>query len=167
MSDALHRLEQAAATAGVSRRTFVRKASASAVMLALGLNLSACDSADPGIDDGNPPVGGDDSGISVSGNTITLDLTKSDAAGVGSAGGFLITSGSVIINLDGDTIRAFTSRCTHTGCAVNDFRNNEIICPCHGSKFSTSGAVVQGPARQPLTEYTVTRSGDTVTVRKV
>ncbi|GAB5519361.1 MAG: hypothetical protein RhofKO_16120 [Rhodothermales bacterium] len=166
MSDTLDRLEKAAASAGVSRRTFVRKASASAVLLALGLNLSACDSSDPGTDEPEPTPGGD-SGISVSGDTITLDLTKSDAAQVGNAGGFLITGGSIIINLDGDTIRAFTSRCTHTGCAVNDFRNNEILCPCHGSKFSTSGAVVAGPAPSPLDEYTVNRSGDTVTVRKV
>ncbi len=39
--------------------------------------------------------------------------------------------------------------CTHLGCTVERSENG-YQCPCHGSRFDTSGAVQRGPARLPL-----------------
>jgi nitrite reductase/ring-hydroxylating ferredoxin subunit len=46
---------------------------------------------------------------------------------------------------------ALSARCTHMGCLVG-FNNAERVweCPCHGSRFATDGAIVQGPATRPL-----------------
>ncbi|HVM64049.1 MAG TPA: Rieske 2Fe-2S domain-containing protein [Acidimicrobiales bacterium] len=45
---------------------------------------------------------------------------------------------------------AFDATCTHNGCPVQ-YAGSEFQCPCHGAAFDTStGAVVQGPARRPL-----------------
>ena len=61
--------------------------------------------------------------------------------------------------------KAFSSVCTHQGCQVNAVENGVIACPCHGSTFDiATGAVVQGPATQPLPEKSVTVSGDGLTV---
>lgn len=46
---------------------------------------------------------------------------------------------------------AVSPTCTHMGCLVS-FNGAEKAweCPCHGSRFGLDGAVLQGPAAQPL-----------------
>lgn len=61
--------------------------------------------------------------------------------------------------------KAFTATCTHTGCTVGSVENNEIICPCHGSRFdAASGEVLAGPASGPLDQLQVAMDGDTIVV---
>jgi glycine/D-amino acid oxidase-like deaminating enzyme/nitrite reductase/ring-hydroxylating ferredoxin subunit len=66
-----------------------------------------------------------------------------------------------LIELDGTTIAAsrddegklyvVSAACTHLGCFVR-FNDAEQSwdCPCHGSRFTPEGAVLQGPAIDPL-----------------
>ncbi len=43
-------------------------------------------------------------------------------------------------------------QCTHNGCELN-VGGGMYSCPCHGSEFSTSGKVLEGPADQDLTTF--------------
>ncbi|WP_421741504.1 Rieske (2Fe-2S) protein [Cellulomonas sp.] len=66
-------------------------------------------------------------------------------------GGLVLTEEKLVLTRDGDTVRCFSAVCTHQGCLVGGVRDGEIRCPCHGSAFdAATGAVVQGPATEPL-----------------
>ena len=46
---------------------------------------------------------------------------------------------------------ALNAVCTHLGCVVPwNKAENKFKCPCHGSQYAPTGAVVRGPAPLPL-----------------
>ena len=49
---------------------------------------------------------------------------------------------------------ALSLTCTHLGCGVRwEEEEQQFLCPCHGGRFSASGAVLSGPPPAPLTHY--------------
>jgi 3-phenylpropionate/trans-cinnamate dioxygenase ferredoxin component len=75
------------------------------------------------------------------------------AAGIGRAKEGRIT----LANVAG-TLYAIDDTCTHRGCSLGDGKldGSTIQCACHGSRFDvTSGAVVRGPAEDPVRSYPV------------
>lgn len=54
-----------------------------------------------------------------------------------------------------DHYSAVTMICTHRQCALH-LRRDQLICPCHGSRFTTAGALLQGPAQTPLPRHPTT-----------
>jgi glycine/D-amino acid oxidase-like deaminating enzyme/nitrite reductase/ring-hydroxylating ferredoxin subunit len=52
---------------------------------------------------------------------------------------------------DDGTLHAVSSRCTHLGCqVVFNAAERTWDCPCHASRFSVDGTVLNGPAVKPL-----------------
>ena len=56
-------------------------------------------------------------------------------------------------------LRAFSTKCPHAGCAVTR-QPDGFRCPCHSSEFSRDGKPLSGPAKSPLTEYSVRVKGE-------
>ena len=81
-------------------------------------------------------------------------------------GGQILTDQKLVITQPtAGTFMAFSAVCTHRGCLVATISDAEIVCPCHGSRFSISdGAVTGGPAPAPLAPAPITVSGSTITV---
>lgn len=56
---------------------------------------------------------------------------------------------------DGD-LHAVSITCTHLGCTLRwNGAETSWDCPCHGSRFSTEGTVLNGPAVKPLEQIEV------------
>lgn len=78
--------------------------------------------------------------------TSVEELQPGDAAVIGKG------AGAVAAYRDPDgTLHAVSAVCTHMGCLVAwNAGETSWDCPCHGSRFSCDGAVLHGPAVQPL-----------------
>jgi cytochrome b6-f complex iron-sulfur subunit len=103
--------------------------------------------------------------------TVTVDITQAGNTVLQTVGGTvaingndLDNSGMLIIRKSESEIIAFSRTCTHQGCTINKFVNGVSWCPCHGSKFDTSGKAIQGPASSSLKKYTASISGNIITI---
>ena len=68
----------------------------------------------------------------------------------------------------GGAFHAFDDTCTHRQCSLaeGDLEETTVICACHGSEFDVrSGAVLEGPAREPVEIYEVRVEGDDLEIK--
>ena len=154
-------------TLSASRRQFIEKAGLATVMSTFGISFfTSCVSSEEPDDTTTPPNTTAPNGITISGNTVQVNLTIQNKLAA-SGGWLLITSAKTLVaNLNG-TYVALTSVCTHSGCFDSwSFTNSRFTCACHNSIFDTAGKVVQGPAGQPLDVYSTSVSGSTLTINK-
>jgi Rieske Fe-S protein len=69
--------------------------------------------------------------------------------------------GIVVVRESAESFAAFSMKCTHKGCEIEPPDDDGImVCPCHGSRFDRSGAVVSPPAKTPLKRYATTLDVD-------
>lgn len=64
--------------------------------------------------------------------------------------GLSVVESVIVCREPGGAIRAFSGRCTHLGCRIDRVIGDEAVCPCHGSRYRSDGAVAAGPASRPL-----------------
>ena len=141
----------------MNRRELIRNiAAGTATVFIVPSVLTSCekDEVDPDNGNGDP-----------SDTTLTIDLNDSDFSNLGSEGGFVVVDKKIIVINTGDGYIALSSVCTHQGCQVSyDHSSANLPCPCHGSIFSTTGTVLNGPASSDLKKYTVVQEGDILTI---
>ena len=141
----------------MERRKFFRNlAVGGSLLLTAPMVFNSCSS-----DDGT----GNNNNNNNNNGGITVDLNSSEFADLKTVGGYAYKGDIIIIRSTDTVYLALTKICTHSGCTVTyNSAAKEIPCPCHGSKFATTGAVITGPAASPLKVYTVTVSGSTLTI---
>ncbi|MES5823956.1 Rieske (2Fe-2S) protein [Streptomyces sp. RG80] len=130
-------------TSTPSRRTVVAAVGAAG----LAITLNAC--------------GSDDGSSSASSGTALAKTSDIPEGG----GKIFKDAGVVVTQPTAGQFKAFSSKCTHQGCAVTGISDGVITCPCHKSEFSVSdGSVQKGPATQPLPEEKITVSGESISL---
>ena len=71
----------------------------------------------------------------------------------------------VISRVETETFVCLDALCTHSRCAVRyNPATRQFPCPCHGSIFAESGAVIQGPAEASLPSFPTEFAGESVIV---
>jgi cytochrome b6-f complex iron-sulfur subunit len=66
-----------------------------------------------------------------------------------------------VIQHTDEGIIAISLVCTHLGCTVEENEDGEgFTCPCHGSRYSKSGNVLEGPATKTLPRYRIEEQED-------
>jgi cytochrome b6-f complex iron-sulfur subunit len=95
----------------------------------------------------------------------TVDLNDPAYAALKTVGGFAYKGDIIIIRSTETAYLALSKVCTHSQCTVTyNSSSKDIPCPCHGSKFNTEGAVLNGPANSPLKKYNVKQDGNILTI---
>ncbi|MFC9330239.1 Rieske (2Fe-2S) protein [Kitasatospora sp. NPDC057015] len=144
-------MSEAQQSPATTRRTLL--CGAAAVLAGGGaLTVSGCSSA-----------GGSTSSTAAAGGPVEVGPASEVPVG----GGKVFREKKIVVTQPtAGQYKAFSAKCTHAGCIVDQVKNNEILCPCHGSRFSITDGSVQGtgPAPTPLPSYQVTEKDGTLTV---
>ncbi|KJF43797.1 QcrA and Rieske domain-containing protein [Draconibacterium sediminis] len=141
----------------MKRKEFIKKfAYGGSVLLTAPAIFSACSSSDDDYVPEDP---------NVPGNDVTIDLSSSTYADLGTVGGFVYAGNIMIFRTSESTYLALSKICTHQGCTVAYVHaDGDVVCPCHSSRFTTGGAVVNGPATASLKTYSVQKNGNILTI---
>lgn len=108
--------------------------------------------------------GGDEANQQAPEPEVGQTLTNTDDVPVG-GGTILHEHQVVVVQPEEGTFRAFSTSCTHERCPVDTIEDGEIVCPCHGSRFSVEdGSPLGGPAQVALQEFDVEVEGDAIVV---
>jgi Rieske Fe-S protein len=156
-----------------TRRQFCAQAcqiaSVAAVAGSVGTLLQACGGGGGGITGGSLPP--DVPALSTLSATaasggVTLNIEAgSPLAAVGSAALVQSPSGLILVaHTAADTFTAVTATCTHENCTITGFTGQAFVCPCHGSRFSTSGVVQNGPATRSLRSFATRFASNVLTI---
>ncbi|MEX2090055.1 MAG: Rieske 2Fe-2S domain-containing protein [Bacteroidota bacterium] len=70
----------------------------------------------------------------------------------------------LIVRIGEGSYAAVSPVCTHLGCTVRK-EPSFFRCPCHGSTYTLEGAVVRGPAEEPLERYPVQFINNLLTIQ--
>jgi cytochrome b6-f complex iron-sulfur subunit len=102
---------------------------------------------------------------SVSGRTVTIPVGANSA--LAATGSMAITQTSLgtflLARTSPTTLSVLTATCTHERTTINLADGSQFVCPNHGAVFTTSGAVVKGPANRALQQFPATINGDNAT----
>lgn len=127
---------------GPARRTVMAAAGAAGLAVA----VTACGSKD---DSSEPAAEQSAAGTALA---KTSDIPEG-------GGKIFKDQGVVVTQPTAGIYKAFSSKCTHAGCAVTGITNGVITCPCHQSEFSVAdGSVKKGPATKALAAESITVS---------
>lgn len=96
---------------------------------------------------------------------FSLDLSSPSNAALAKDGGYVYNGGVIVARVSAGNFVAVSQACTHQGSTViYQSSAKDFYCRSHGSRFSTNGSVINGPASTPLKQYNVSLNGTSLRV---
>ena len=97
----------------------------------------------------------DDSATNPGGSVdFTISIEDQTYQALKTVGGSVNKDDVIIIRTGSDTFAALSRFCTHETVGLGySAANTKLVCPRHGSEFSTTGSVLRGPANTALFKY--------------
>ena len=139
-----------------TRRQFCAHACQAVSLTAVAGLAAACGGGSPT----SPSSGSSAPQLSSVNGTVsnrTVSVTIDGSGPLAANGGAAIVQSSIgqflITRVNDTTYTVLTAVCTHQSCTVSGFENSRFVCPCHGSQFTASGSVSNGPATQALRSF--------------
>lgn len=105
-------------------------------------------------------------GGGASGKTdFTLNLEDAGNASLKTKGNALVKNEVIVAHTNAGSYIAVAAACTHQGTTVEfQATANRFHCPNHGSNFTETGSVINGPAGIPLQQFKTTLTGNNLRV---
>jgi cytochrome b6-f complex iron-sulfur subunit len=126
--------------------------------------LTSCSKSTNDLTSGNDP-GGTTGGTTGGTVDFSLDLSTTAYSALNTNGGSVYKNGLIIAKTMNGEYVALSAACTHEGSTIGfDSASNRFHCPNHGSNFTVSGSVINGPAATSLRKYNTQLSGTTLRV---
>ncbi len=147
----------------MNRRNFLETSTKAACACALGATSFIISSCSNPVEPSAP--------VDTTGVELTFNLTSEEYIILQSEGGSVATnsndidSAGLLLLRSGETVKAFTRRCTHQGVQLNAFSNGISLCAFgHGAQFNANGDHVSGPGEGSLKSYDTQLDGNILTV---
>ncbi|KRO67113.1 MAG: hypothetical protein ABR84_01280 [Cryomorphaceae bacterium BACL21 MAG-121220-bin10] len=157
-----------------SRRHFLTNVCPSVAFAFFGVSfLAACSTDDSNSGPTNNDGPGGDSGYTINGNIVTVDLANANFSDLGSPGDYtnIVTAGVLLLRLSATEIAAYTNCCPHQGTKnLWSYSGGNWTCGDHGNSFNTDGTNVascdSGATSGSLKSYPTDLTGDTLIITK-
>jgi cytochrome b6-f complex iron-sulfur subunit len=148
----------------MERKDFIEQVGLSAASILIFGCMQGCSKSDspaptPPTGTTNPPP--------VKAIDFTINITTNPYTSLNTAGGFYVdkTNNIIIARTLTNEFIAVSSLCTHQQVTLDyQASDNRFYCSGHGSLFSTTGAVLTGPAASALKQYKTTLTGNSLRI---
>jgi len=99
------------------------------------------------------------------GSGVQVTVAGSSLDNVGGAALVESTAGVFLVSRTSATaFMAVDATCSHESCTVTGADGNVYVCPCHGSRYSRTGQVLEGPAKASLRQFATSFADGVVTI---
>jgi cytochrome b6-f complex iron-sulfur subunit len=147
----------------MERKEFIEKVGLSGAAILIFGCMQACSKAETAV-----AVGTNNNGSTTPTNVdFTINISVAPYNALNTAGGYYVDNANKIIiarTLNNEFI-AVSSVCTHASVTIEyQGNNNRFFCSGHGSTFTSTGAVSNGPATQALKQYKTAISGSNLRI---
>lgn len=149
----------------MNRKSFLNQITGGLTLTCVACMMNACSK-----EDGTAPTNNNNNNNTNPPPGTSVLLTVNLSAQLMAVNDFILDNGVIVVRIATGNLTssfvAFSSACPHAGANINYVKtSNSFNCSAHGSNFSISGSVTNGPASSSLEKKTIEIVGNSLTVK--